>query len=361
MKLWTICKSITLILLTSTLSIAQSVSESFNYPVGTVLDTLVGEAGDGWGGGWDIFEGTPGTIEVTNEDLIWDFTDFEIPHSGNHVIGVNSGGAWSWQRTGRYLSDYWPDEAGKIYWLSFVMEMQNFADQSWAGVGVYDSLTEGPLFGKGWGNLVYSIGSAPDNSETLTSYNNDVGPVWLLIKMVMSGDTLDERVFMWVNPDPALGEPDTADADARASYNLNNGFNRIVYHFGGQFAEQQLLVDEIRLGDSWEDVTSPATDVEPDKSLPVEFSLSQNYPNPFNPGTTITFSLPEESLVTIKVFDVLGNEVETIVQNERKLPGSYIIPFDGTNLTSGVYFYKLQADPGSGRAFAKTNKMLLLK
>jgi len=235
------------------------------------------------------------------------------------------------------------------------MVMHNFADYLWAGIGLYDSLAEGPLFGKGWGNLVYSIGS-DTLSETLTEYEHSVGPVWLVAKIVMTGDTLDERLFMWVNPNPADPEPDTISANARAFRNMNDGFNRVVYHFGGQFAEQLLIIDEIRLGNSWDDVSSTLTGIEQENKIPVEYYLSQNYPNPFNPRTTIFYSLPKESIITLKVYDVIGNEVETLIQNERKLPGSYNISFDASNLPSGVYLYKFQADN-----FLKTNKMLLLK
>src|SRR5690606_35085199 len=69
------------------------------------------------------------------------------------------------------------------------------------------------------------------------------------------------------------------------------------------------------------------------------FSLSQNYPNPFNPITTIKYSVGSRQLATIKVYDVLGREVATLV-NEEKQPGVYEVEFDGSKLTSGTYFYR---------------------
>ncbi len=90
-------------------------------------------------------------------------------------------------------------------------------------------------------------------------------------------------------------------------------------------------------------------------TLPDKFSLSQNYPNPFNPATTIKFSIAASSLVTIKVYDVLGNEIASLV-NEEKPAGNYQVIFDSSNLPSGVYFYQLQAD-----SFVETKKMILLK
>jgi beta-lactamase superfamily II metal-dependent hydrolase len=77
--------------------------------------------------------------------------------------------------------------------------------------------------------------------------------------------------------------------------------------------------------------------------LPRNFLLEQNSPNPFNPSTTINYQLPVDSRVTLKVFDVLGQEVATLV-NEDKKAGRYEVEFNGSKLSSGVYFYRLKAD-----------------
>jgi pectate lyase len=98
-----------------------------------------------------------------------------------------------------------------------------------------------------------------------------------------------------------------------------------------------------------------STIIEIDINIVREFSLSQNYPNPFNPSTIIKYQIPEKSNVTIKVFDVLGNLVQTLI-DEFKEPGLYELQFDGRNLSSGVYFYQLK----SGK-FIQTNKMILIK
>jgi hypothetical protein len=87
---------------------------------------------------------------------------------------------------------------------------------------------------------------------------------------------------------------------------------------------------------------------------PIEYTLSQNYPNPFNPTTNITYTIPQFSFVTFKVYDVLGNEIATLV-NEEKRAGSYEVEFDGTDLTSGIYFYRLQAND-----YIEAKKMVLL-
>ena len=89
--------------------------------------------------------------------------------------------------------------------------------------------------------------------------------------------------------------------------------------------------------------------------IPTEFLLSQNYPNPFNPSTKIKYSITQTSQVQIKVFDVLGNEIETLV-NEEKPTGTYELTWNAASLPSGVYFYQLKAGN-----FIETKKMLLLK
>jgi photosystem II stability/assembly factor-like uncharacterized protein len=88
---------------------------------------------------------------------------------------------------------------------------------------------------------------------------------------------------------------------------------------------------------------------------PNSFLLYQNYPNPFNPSTTIRYEIPERSFVRTIVYDILGKKVETLV-NEEKSAGSYEVEFDGSRLTSGIYFYQLQAQD-----LIQTKKMILLK
>jgi hypothetical protein len=109
--------------------------------------------------------------------------------------------------------------------------------------------------------------------------------------------------------------------------------------------------------------------VDDENNLVSSFSLEQNYPNPFNPYTTIHYTIPnvtlsvssraesrdEGSRVQLKVYDVLGNEVATLV-NEYRSAGSYAVEFDASKLSSGIYFYKLQAGN-----FTATRKMVLIR
>lgn len=85
------------------------------------------------------------------------------------------------------------------------------------------------------------------------------------------------------------------------------------------------------------------------------YELKQNYPNPFNPSTNINFSIPKAGIVTLKIFDISGREVATLV-NQNMTPGTYNVDFDGSKLSSGAYFYRLETG-----SFAETKKMLLVK
>ncbi len=88
---------------------------------------------------------------------------------------------------------------------------------------------------------------------------------------------------------------------------------------------------------------------------PIKYELSQNYPNPFNPVTKINYSVAKQGLVTLIIYDILGKEIKTLV-NEVKSPGAYIVDFNGSNLASGVYFYKIQSGD-----FMQVKRMVLIK
>ncbi len=97
------------------------------------------------------------------------------------------------------------------------------------------------------------------------------------------------------------------------------------------------------------------TKVEPSQGVPAGFVLEQNYPNPFNPSTVIGYRVPTKSTVVLKVVDILGREMATLVDQVQHA-GTYDVRFDGSNLPSGVYFYRLQAG-----SYSATKKLLLLK
>ncbi len=115
--------------------------------------------------------------------------------------------------------------------------------------------------------------------------------------------------------------------------------------------------DHTSLAGFWYTTFERATSIEQieDEGLPRGFRLDQNYPNPFNPMTTLQFAIPQRAHVTLRVFDLLGREVSTLVDKALG-PGAYKVVFDAEDLPSGVYLYRLTAG-----AFTETKAMTLLK
>jgi hypothetical protein len=200
-------------------------------------------------------------------------------------------------------------------------------------------------------------------------------------------DSLIFRVRSQLNPPPAMNFPDslmvllsTGGADTsdfgimvdyfavpkgswvRKAYSLTG---RVPPNSTVRIAFRYLLYNVELTGGSGDFIGIDAVQVlrgapaavEPSMTI-ASFLLEQNYPNPFNPSTTITFHIPNlkpRTAVTLKVYDMLGREIATLVDGER-MPGRYAVSFDGENLSSGIYFYQLRA--GSLRL---SRKMLLIR
>ena len=143
-------------------------------------------------------------------------------------------------------------------------------------------------------------------------------------------------------------------------------FNDGTYRIAGSLAQPILQnPGQLTSGQLWylgvQIITTEAAQKE--DSIPTEFSLEQNYPNPFNPTTTIQFTLPEALRVTLKLFDILGRELVTLVDKEMET-GVHKVLFDATDFASGVYFYRIQAkseNSDSKQAFLQSRKLIFLK
>jgi hypothetical protein len=137
------------------------------------------------------------------------------------------------------------------------------------------------------------------------------------------------------------------------------GANGSQYKFISLAKDNAGNVEKTKL--SHDAVTQIITGIDDDKDeIPAEYALKQNYPNPFNPTTIIRYDLPEESFVTLRVYNVLGQEVATLV-NEKQTAGKYNIEFstnnrNGVRMASGVYFYRLQTEQ-----YVNTKKLILLR
>jgi len=187
--------------------------------------------------------------------------------------------------------------------------------------------------GATWSNISSNLPDAPVNAFAVDNNNQSVLYVGNDVGMYVSSNTGDSWEF--------LGEalPVVTVGDIKIHPTAN-------FLVAGTHGRSMFKID-------LDMVTGVETD---NKNTTLNsFVLEQNYPNPFNPSTNIQYALGRQQFVVMKVYDVLGNEIATLV-NEEKSAGTYEIKFDASVLTSGVYFYKLEAG-----SFIETKKMIFLR
>ncbi len=178
-------------------------------------------------------------------------------------------------------------------------------------------------------------------SDVFWTFSIDGGRNWFHPENLTNTQLLDERypsISRWNHGGPSMVEANMVwQEDSEPGSHITDGAT--VSRSKQVFSRRSIIWNSAAENDQ----------------QPYEFSLRQNYPNPFNPTTEIRYQISEVSRVTLKVFDVLGREVATLV-NEAKAPGKYEIQFDASNLSSGVYYYQLRAG-----SFVATKKMLLIR
>jgi hypothetical protein len=160
----------------------------------------------------------------------------------------------------------------------------------------------------------------------------------------------DSNKTVWAGIGPTTIPYTTALDSLPRTFDADTLLPNIVLNPG-----QNFFIALARKNGTTENTLGPATSVEPVAGMPSEWQLSQNYPNPFNPSTTIEYGVPEAGLVQLKVFDLLGREVATLV-NERQNAGSYRATFDAAGLPSGLYVYQLRSG-----SFVQSLRMMLVK
>ncbi|MBM2841390.1 MAG: Por secretion system C-terminal sorting protein [Bacteroidetes bacterium] len=163
------------------------------------------------------------------------------------------------------------------------------------------------------------------------------------------------NAISWWAFDAGFGIPNSSTAQVKSA--VGQSFVGLARQSPNQI-ESGFLVDTLLRGT----IVGVAEENPP---LPEVYSLSQNYPNPFNPTTVIRFALPQASEVTLNVYDLLGRRVTTLVDGEQSA-GYHSVEWNGTNssgnkISSGVYFYRIEARSGGGIHFASLKKMLILK
>ena len=213
---------------------------------------------------------------------------------------------------------------------------------TYGGIGFTSDL----LFHETWNWHQFMAGSAvvpsPYEHDTTTTYDEFV----------------DSYRFYTVGPNDVDGGSNATwnRTDSGFIFKVNYVYDTTITNNGGGttskevYHEEEHVVVEVT---PYKNATAVKSTQE--NSRPKEFALFQNYPNPFNPVTIIKYQIPKASHVKLMIFDILGNQVAKLV-DEDKSPGSYSVNFDGTALASGVYFYRIQAGN-----YVLTKKLILLK
>ncbi|CUU04987.1 Por secretion system C-terminal sorting domain-containing protein, partial [Candidatus Thermokryptus mobilis] len=206
------------------------------------------------------------------------------------------------------------------------------SDTAWIG-----TLGKGLIKFDGQNAVVYNRSNSSLPGDTVFSIAvESSGKIWVATnKGIAKFDRSQWTVFTRSNTGLPVGFVGTIAVDKQGNkwFISYFGWRILVYREGGVILDVERVVDV----------------------MPSSFKLYQNYPNPFNPNTTIEFEIPERASVKLVVYDILGREVEKLVDKELE-PGRYKVNFEGSELSSGVYFYRLEAGK-----FADVKKMLLVK
>ena len=218
------------------------------------------------------------------------------------------------------------DTAGTELWVAYYDTLFDWGD--WLTALAIDSADN--IYVTGWRTTFYPPPPGYDSSNTTVKYNSDGIQQWAIHYKAASVGTRFSPNDIAVSKSGEVYVAGTSHYESGSNFLLST-YTTIKY------VEVAVSVDENE-------------NIIPDAS-----SLSQNYPNPFNPSTRMRYAIPQLSKVVIKVFDILGNEIETLV-NEEKQSGNYEITWYAENLPSGVYFYQLKAG-----SFVETKKMILLR
>ncbi len=234
---------------------------------------------------------------------------------------------------------------GDIYTIDLISGSTTFVV---TGQGSYSGITFNPVTNELWAT---SRSFVPPNKDAIFTVDLSTGDTTIIghtgLNEITNDIVFDENQNLYgvIGASSALND--------FISIDVSNGVGTVV----GSIGFKNIL------GLAFEE--TGVTSVEDEKQLPTEFVLKQNYPNPFNPSTTIEFSLPIKANVQLGVYNILGQEVATLV-NEEKPAGEYEVEFSAIGgsafsgnaytLTSGIYFYRLQAGE-----YVETKKMILLK
>lgn len=322
-------------------------TENFAYPAGDSIGAH----------GWTHFSGSANPILVVSPGLT--FTGYALSGIGNAAKVFNFG-------NDNYKDFTAPETAGSVY-VAFMVKIDsaktgdyflaflpststtNFNCRVYAKDSVGSILFGVSKNSASGGPIVYST--------TLFNYNTTY--VVIAKYKFVNGTTTDDEVSLFVFnsaiPGTEPGTPTVGPITGTATDAVDLG--RVALRQGTSSSSPIITVDGIRVGKTWANLVSGIQNL---SSVADKFSLAQNYPNPFNPETNINFSIPSNGFVNMKIFNILGQEVNTLVNNNLSA-GTYNVKFNGVNLMSGVYYCKIEFTSLEGKFFSDIKKLMLVK
>jgi len=261
-------------------------------------------------------------------------SSFSSPGSESRGLTYDGTYLWNIDNNARKIFKLSPDDGSVIDFLELPEEYP-FTGLTWDGTYLWSA------YSAGWSSSVVRID--PANGNVDSSFFCDA-----------EGLAFD-GTYLWNNKSSygsskGLVEKHELHHGSKIEYFRTPGYYPTGLTWDGSYL---WLADSE--ADSLYQIDVKPTEVEESLQAPVSFVLKQNYPNPFNPSTTISFSIPEKHFVTLSVYDITGQKVATLIDKSMNA-GSHSVIFDGSNLGSGVYLYKLES-----KGFSKTGKMLLIK
>ncbi|MBS1494466.1 MAG: T9SS type A sorting domain-containing protein [Bacteroidetes bacterium] len=322
-------------------------TENFSYPAGDSIGAH----------GWVYNSGTVNPLLVTAPGL----TYVGYPQSG-------VGNALTMQETGNDAYKNWDvaDSVGTLY-CSFMLNVTTatatgdyiFAMLPNNSTSLYTSRLTIATDATGYkiGLSKGTVGSGVGYSTVPYAFNTTI---LVVIKYKFNtGTTTDDETSLYTfTAGITPVEPPVATIPVVASTANDVGnLGRCAVRQGGATTGPKCIIDGFRVGKTWIDI---ATNVIPVSTVADKFSLSQNYPNPFNPTTTIRFSLPTSGVTSLKVYDIMGKEVSSLVDANMNA-GEYTTQLNASNLSSGMYFYKLEFTGANGQNFSEQKKLMLVK
>jgi Secretion system C-terminal sorting domain len=326
-----------------------------------------------WAGDPNVVD-NPGYSTSTDAGVSWSAWTRPQP-DWRSIPGLGGYDFWTYGGPGAYSMDMVVDANGRVHFFGVTLDTLTAERQL---VEIYET-------GSGWSsnwittdlkestrlNYPGVAGDLNQMGNHLNAAINVSGTVMSLVWLdgAVQGDTLPDIWFSyrgisdasWSTPENLTETPGFPELLLQAAPTLKSNGSNSYTMFIGRSYESGLATYPPESGNptvfyaGTHTFTANPTGVGESSVQPQKFALSQNYPNPFNPSTTIDYVVAREGFVTIKVYDALGREVATLLNEERQR-GRYQINFDAAKLASGIYMYKI-----SGDGFSQTKKMVLMK